>query len=74
MMADEHDGNPPQSAPDGRRQARSFILRVWLESRSDGPPELRGSLADLGGRVLGAFASLEALGRLVHDQLFGGRR
>ena len=72
-MASDHGDERPVSEDDGPSPARAFILRLWLERSGKAPPALRGTLADLSGRVLGAFASIEALGRLI-DALFGKRR
>jgi hypothetical protein len=72
-MAPDHGDEDPPSEDDNRRIARAFILRVWFERSGHAPPALRGTLADLGGRVLGGFGSIEALGRLIRDTLFGTR-
>jgi len=73
MMADDHGDEIPPSKPNGRRAERSFILRIWLEKSGSGPPALRGTLADLGGRVLGAFGSFETLSQLIRDAILGRR-
>lgn len=46
-------------------QARTYVVRSWLEPRADGPPQLRGIVEELGGRTLGAFDSIERLATLV---------
>lgn len=59
-LPDATPGQPPDRPP-----ARTLLLRIWRE-RSDGPdPVLRGTLSDLSGRPLGAFASVAALGALL---------
>jgi hypothetical protein len=73
-MAPDHGEEQPTPEDENPRAARAFILRVWLERSGRAPPALRGTLADLGGRVLGAFGSIETLGRLIRDSLFGDRR
>ena len=72
-MAEDHGDDIPASKPNGRRPERSFILRIWLERTDTGPPALRGTLADVGGRVLGAFGSFEALNRIIRDAILGRR-
>lgn len=73
MAPDHGDKQAPREDLSGRA-GRSFILRVWLERSGRDPPALRGTLADLGGRALGGFASIEALGRLIREAVFGMRR
>ncbi len=46
-------------------QPATIIVRAWLEPRADGPPRLRGTVAELGGRMLGAFDTVERLAELV---------
>lgn len=72
-MADDHGDEIPASKPHGRRVERSFILRIWLERSDTAPPALRGTLADVGGRVLGAFGSFDTLNRIVRDAIMGRR-
>lgn len=73
-MAPDHGEEHPAPEEERPGTARAFILRVWLEHSGRAPPALRGTLADLGGRVLGAFGSIEGLGRLIRAALVGERR
>ncbi|MBX9815276.1 MAG: hypothetical protein A4S12_00510 [Proteobacteria bacterium SG_bin5] len=45
--------------------ASTLVVRAWLEPGADGAPVLRGTVAELGGRMLGAFDSLDRLAALV---------
>jgi hypothetical protein len=45
--------------------ASTLVVRAWLEPGPDNELVLRGTVAELGGRMLGAFASLERLSALV---------
>ena len=70
-MAEANGDSNPEPEEVLQRAARSFILRVWLERSGRSPPVLRGTLADLGGHVLGAFGSVEALGRVIRESFLG---
>ena len=52
--------------------ATTLVVKTWLEPRDDGPPRLRGTVSELGGRMLGAFDSLERLAALVDNHTAGG--
>jgi hypothetical protein len=45
--------------------AATLVVRAWLEPVAGGEPVLRGTIGELGGRMLGAFDSLEKLVALV---------
>jgi len=66
---DTHDEDPirPPLA-----SAATLVVRTWLDPRSDGPPRLRGTVSELGGRMLGAFDTLERLAALVEAHTAGG--
>jgi hypothetical protein len=49
--------------------ASTLVVRAWLEPGPDGELALRGTVAELGGRMLGAFASLDRLSALVAAHL-----
>jgi hypothetical protein len=49
--------------------AANLVVRAWLEPGPSGEPVLRGTVAVLGGRMLGAFDSLERLVALVEIHL-----
>ncbi|MEN2786465.1 hypothetical protein ACFOKI_05640 [Sphingomonas qilianensis] len=49
--------------------AVTLVVRAWLEPVGGAPPILRGTVAQLGGVMLGAFSSIEALAALVVRQL-----
>lgn len=49
--------------------ASTLVVRAWLEPGADGTLSLRGTVAVLGGRMLGAFATLERLALLVAQHL-----
>lgn len=49
--------------------ASTLVVRAWLEPGADGTLALRGTVAVLGGRMLGAFASVERLSALVAQHL-----
>lgn len=56
-----------------RAPARTMLLRIWSER--DGPePVIRGTLSDLSGKPLGAFASFQALWALLARLLSQPRR
>jgi hypothetical protein len=46
-------------------RTRSFLVRVWFEPSAEGPPVLRGTIAELGGDTLGAFNTIEELSALL---------
>ena len=45
--------------------ASTLVVRAWLEPVAGGAPILRGTIGQLGGRMLGAFDSVESLAALV---------
>ena len=49
--------------------AATLVVRAWLEPGADGTLALRGTVAVLGGRMLGAFVSPERLSTLVAQHL-----
>ncbi|WP_294090803.1 hypothetical protein [Sphingomonas sp.] len=66
MHGDDQDAaRGEQSDIDRIGQPATIIVRAWLEPRADGPPVLRGTVAELGGRMLGAFTTVERLAELV---------
>lgn len=68
-------GRDDKEAPkaSARAPARTLLLRIWSEH--DGPePVVRGTLSDLSGKPLGAFASFQALWALLARLLSQPRR
>lgn len=66
MNGADDDDQVPETTPftiGGR--AASLVVRAWLEPVAGGAPVLRGTVSALGGRMLGAFDSLESLAALV---------
>ena len=49
--------------------AATFLVRAWLEPVRGFPPILRGTVAECGGPMLGAFDSIETLAALVNRHL-----
>ncbi|WP_448502760.1 hypothetical protein [Sphingomonas sp.] len=45
--------------------ASTLVVRAWLEPGPGNKLVLRGTVAELGGRMLGAFGSLDRLAALV---------
>lgn len=65
------DSKAPEAG--ARPPARTLLLRIWPEH--DGPePGVRGTLSDLSGKPLGAFASIQALWALLARLLSQPRR
>ena len=69
MGGDQDAYRSPESFLNLGGLASTLVVRAWLEPGSDGPPVLRGTLAELGGRMLGAFDSVETLAALVERQI-----
>jgi hypothetical protein len=69
MGGDQDAGVSPESFLNLGGLASTLVVRTWLEPRSGGPPVLRGTLAQLGGRMLGAFDSVETLAALVRRHM-----
>ncbi|MFA5964682.1 MAG: hypothetical protein WC804_11750 [Sphingomonas sp.] len=63
--ADHDDQGPAASQFTIGGRAATLVVRAWLEPVAGGAPVLRGTVAALGGRMLGAFDSLESLAALV---------
>ena len=57
----QHDSPGPISLA----RAQTFVVRAWLEPQSNAAPRLRGIVTELGGRMLGAFETVERLAELV---------
>ncbi|MGK9171296.1 hypothetical protein KXR53_33705 [Inquilinus limosus] len=73
---DDHNG-ADQSDPANPSPVSTIIVRWWYESGSVDPEEkqraTRGTIRDLSGRTLGAFAGFDALVRLLR-RIFAERR
>jgi hypothetical protein len=69
MGGDLNEHRSPESFLNLGGLASTLIVRAWLEPASDGPPILRGTLAQIGGRMLGAFDSVETLAALVERHI-----
>jgi len=64
---DDPDGRPELELAIGG-PASTLVVRAWLEPAAGGPV-LRGTVAVLGGRMLGSFDTLERLAALVEAHL-----
>jgi len=69
MGGEQDEYRSPESFLDFGEIARTLVVRAWLEPAGDGEPVLRGTLAQVGGRMLGAFNSVESLAALVQRHL-----
>jgi len=63
--ADNDDHGPAASHFTLGGRAATLVVRAWLEPVAGGAPVLRGTVTELGGRMLGAFDTLESLAALV---------
>lgn len=69
MGGDQNACRSPESFLDLGGLAKTLVVRAWLEPNRGSEPVLRGTLAQVGGRMLGAFDSVESLAALVQRQL-----
>jgi hypothetical protein len=69
-MGGEQDGRrSPETFLNLGGLAETLVVRAWLEPAGGSTPVLRGTLAQIGGRMLGAFDSVESLAALVQRHL-----
>lgn len=66
---DQGRGTSNRSTPQRPERTRSFVIRIWFESSADDAAVLRGTVAELGGRPIGAFSTVEELSALFMREI-----